>query len=137
MSNYGWKSMTSMAFALALLAGCGGKPDWVRKGSGAFKKDEKVFYGVGVAENIQSEALRRTTADNRAIAEISKVCRVPATTSSPWAFTRKSPCSPGSPVEGSRLITTPVPDVSPMLPNTIVTMFTAVPRSWGMPEAFR
>jgi len=42
------------------------------KGSGAFKKDQKVIYGVGVAEGVQSEALRRMTADNRAIAEISK-----------------------------------------------------------------
>src|SRR5262245_1074644 len=60
--------------ALALTAGCGGpkKPDWIMKGSGAFKKDQKVFYGVGIAEGIQSEALRRTTADNRAINEISK-----------------------------------------------------------------
>lgn len=59
--------------ALALMIGCGAKkPDWVMKGSGMFKKDQKVFYGVGIAEGIQSEALRRTTADNRAIAEISK-----------------------------------------------------------------
>lgn len=58
-----------------MLAACGGgpkKPDWVMKGSGAFKADKKVFYGVGIAEAIQSEALRRTTADNRAINEISK-----------------------------------------------------------------
>lgn len=73
MTERGLRSFISTALALAVLAGCGGgKPDWVRKGSGAFKKDEKVFYGVGVAENIQGEALRRTTADNRAIAEISK-----------------------------------------------------------------
>src|SRR5687768_16589435 len=59
--------------AAAILAGCGsGRPDWIMQGSGAFKKDKKVFYGVGIAEGIQSEALRRTTADNRAIAEISK-----------------------------------------------------------------
>lgn len=57
----------------ALMSACGPKkPDWVMKGSGAFKKDQKVFYGVGIAEGIQSEALRRATADNRAIAEISK-----------------------------------------------------------------
>jgi hypothetical protein len=61
-----------VATSLALFA-CGPKrPDWIMKGSGAFKKEQKVFYGVGVAEGIQSEALRRTTADNRAIAEISK-----------------------------------------------------------------
>lgn len=61
-----------VAASLALSA-CGPKrPDWIMKGSGAFKKEQKMFYGVGVAEGIQSEALRRTTADNRAIAEISK-----------------------------------------------------------------
>lgn len=56
----------------AALAACAGKPDWVMKGSGAFKRDQKVFYGVGIAEGIQSENLRRNTADNRAIAEIAK-----------------------------------------------------------------
>jgi phage host-nuclease inhibitor protein Gam len=62
-----------VAVVAAALAGCGAsRPDWVMKGSGAFKKDTKVFYGVGIAEGIQSEALRRATADNRAIAEISK-----------------------------------------------------------------
>lgn len=58
-----------------LIGGCATsvkKPDWVLKGSGAFKSDKKSFYGVGIAEGIKSEALRRTTADNRAISEISR-----------------------------------------------------------------
>lgn len=70
-----FKSWVVIASTAALLAACGGgpkKPDWVMKGSGAFKADKKVFYGVGIAESIQSEPLRRTTADNRAINEISK-----------------------------------------------------------------
>ncbi|MCK9583027.1 MAG: LPP20 family lipoprotein [Endomicrobiales bacterium] len=65
----------SLAVGIALLFGCSSmakKPEWVLKGSGAFKSEKKVLYGVGIAENITSEALRRTTADNRAIAEISK-----------------------------------------------------------------
>ena len=67
------RKIVHVAVGVALLTGCGAsRPEWVMKGSGAFKKNEKVFYGVGVAEGIQSEALRRTTADNRAIAEISK-----------------------------------------------------------------
>ena len=37
----------------------------------------------------------------------------------------------GSPVDGSRVKATPVADVSPLLPNTIWTTFTAVPRSSG------
>ncbi len=65
---------------LALFA-CGGpkRPDWIMKGAGAFKDKTKTFYGVGVAEGIQSEALRRTTADNRAIADISKQLSVMST----------------------------------------------------------
>jgi hypothetical protein len=65
---------------LALFA-CGGpkRPDWIMKGAGAFKDKTKTLYGVGVAEGIQSEALRRTTADNRAIAEISKQLSVIST----------------------------------------------------------
>ena len=65
----------SLAVAVVFLAGCATgpkKPDWIMKGAGAFGKDKKVLYGVGIAEGIKSEALRRTTADNRAIAEISK-----------------------------------------------------------------
>lgn len=68
-------SMLCIAAVFVLFCGCASgpkRPDWVMKGSGAFKGDRKVLYGVGIAENIKSEALRRTTADNRAIAEISK-----------------------------------------------------------------
>ncbi|MCB4790367.1 MAG: LPP20 family lipoprotein [Elusimicrobia bacterium] len=64
-----------LAVCFGFLIGCAGvakKPDWILKGSGAFPKDKKVLYGVGIAEGIKSEALRRTTSDNRAIAEISK-----------------------------------------------------------------
>ena len=58
--------------------------------------------------------------------------RMPATTSSPWALVRYSPNSTFSPVFGSRVNATPVPESSPMLPKTIVTTLTAVPRSSGM-----
>ena len=48
-------------------------PEWVWKGSGAFDIDKgKVFYGVGMASGIKNKALLRTTADNRARAEIAK-----------------------------------------------------------------
>ena len=62
---------------------------------------------------------------------------MPATTSSPWALNRKSPSMLFSPVVALRLMATPVADPSPMLPNTMVWMLTAVPRSWGMPAALR
>ena len=43
-----------------------------------------------------------------------------------------SPYIPFSPVAGSRVNATPVPDVSPMLPNTIACTFTAVPQFPGI-----
>ena len=55
--------------------------------------------------------------------------RMPATTSSPCALRRYSPKSFFSPVFGSRVNATPVPESSPMLPNTIDTTLTAVPQS--------
>ncbi len=63
---------------------------------------------------------------------MSCVLRTPDTTSSPWAFTRKSPDGSGAPVTSSRLNATPEPEVSPLLPNTICWTLTAVPQSSGM-----
>ena len=65
------------------------------------------------------------------IAEIGSALRMPATTSSPWAFARKLPYSTFSPVFGSRVNATPVPESSPMLPKTIVWTLTAVPQVVG------
>jgi hypothetical protein len=82
----------ALAFALALpsFVACGGGdktnqgqlaantpvveyPEWVNKGSGAFGGEKKVFYGVGSASGIRNHSLARSTADNRARAEIGKV----------------------------------------------------------------
>ena len=54
--------------------------------------------------------------------------RTPATTSSPCAFFRNSPISFFSPVAGSRVNATPVPDSLFRLPNTMGITFTAVPQ---------
>jgi hypothetical protein len=43
----------------------------------------------------------------------------------------------GSPVVALRDMATPVAESLPMLPNTMVWMLTAVPRSWAMPAALR
>jgi len=77
--------------ALGFAVGCGGSkqeepknspphlqgidyPEWVTKGSGAFGGDAgRVFYGVASASGIQNQALARTTADNRARAEVTKI----------------------------------------------------------------
>jgi hypothetical protein len=66
---------------ILFLVGCAGKkpgalagPAWVAKGSGAFDVDKgKVFYGVGVASGIKNRALLRSTADDRARAEVAKI----------------------------------------------------------------
>ena len=52
----------------------GNPPDWVIKGSGAFKDSKgKAFYGVGSATGIKNFSLQRETADNRARNDIAKV----------------------------------------------------------------
>lgn len=52
-------------------------PEWVMKGSGAFGGEAgRVFYGVGSVSGIKNHALARTTADNRARAEIAKIFEV-------------------------------------------------------------
>ena len=68
-------------FLILSLSGCTGKglrpssePDWVKRGSGAFlDKDQKSFYGVGASFGVRNAPLARTSADNRARAEISKI----------------------------------------------------------------
>jgi hypothetical protein len=75
-------AVSVISAAFIFFAGCASmanRPDWVNKGGGAFKDAKKALYGVGVAESITSEALRRTTADNRAIAEVSKRLSVMST----------------------------------------------------------
>lgn len=71
--------------AAAFLGACSGNgkpapiasnaPEWVNKGSGAFKdKDGKqVFYGVGIAQGIRNRGLAVTAADDLGRAEIAKI----------------------------------------------------------------
>ena len=80
------KRILGMAM-IAALAACGGGdkpqmsnqvlhangPDWVNRGTGAFGGDKgRVFYGVGIASGIRNAAMRRSTTDSRARAEIAK-----------------------------------------------------------------
>jgi hypothetical protein len=72
--------------AVAALVACSGKkpemstqvqrasgPGWVNRGSGAFGGDKgKMFYGVGIANGSHNVAMRRSTSDSRARAEIAK-----------------------------------------------------------------
>lgn len=48
------------------------EPEWVKKGSGAFPQEQKI-YGVGVANQTPSEAMDRTRCDTRARAELAKI----------------------------------------------------------------
>jgi hypothetical protein len=79
----GLKYMVMFAIA-GMMYACGGKsepkvegpkaPDWVDKGSGAFGGEAgRVFYGVGSVSGMKNRALARSTADNRARAEIAKI----------------------------------------------------------------
>src|SRR4030042_1383579 len=57
---------------------------------------------------------------------------MPATTSSPCSFMRHSAKNFFCPVDGSLVKPTPVPELSPRLPNTIDWMLHAVPRLSGI-----
>jgi ribosomal protein S20 len=70
-------------YGAVTLTSCGGdavrgegtheqRPKWVDQGGAAFKGDKNV-YGVGLASNISSISLRRSTADAQARAELAKV----------------------------------------------------------------
>ncbi|HEY6239817.1 MAG TPA: hypothetical protein VIW78_03190 [Burkholderiales bacterium] len=74
------------AFALALAACFGGKtmvesdlgikgaPDWVNKGTAVLNdKDGRLFHGVGSSPSLGDEALQRSTADDRARAEVARM----------------------------------------------------------------
>ena len=71
-----FSKFTGSALTLILLIGlsaCGGPPNWVKKGSGAFnEKNDKSFYGVGSVVGVRNEPLAWDTAENRSRAEIAK-----------------------------------------------------------------
>jgi len=65
-----------------LMTGCAGRhpavggkpPEWVDRGSGAFKDaGNKVFYGVGAVTGVKNRPLAQTASENRARAEITKI----------------------------------------------------------------
>ena len=83
------KSILVVAVAALVLGACGSSttsgsvppnfegidfPEWVTKGGGAFGGEEgRVFYGVGSVSGIRNHALARTTAENRARADLARV----------------------------------------------------------------
>jgi uncharacterized lipoprotein YmbA len=80
------KKILGIAVAALAMAACGSDkpqmsnqvlhangPDWVNRGSGAFGGEKgRIFYGVGIASGIRNAAMRRSTSDARARAEIAK-----------------------------------------------------------------
>lgn len=51
-----------------------GAPDWLKSGSGAFEQDGKrLLVGVGWTRSVGNSALARSSADNRARAEIARL----------------------------------------------------------------
>ncbi len=79
------KRLIGLLVMALFVAACGGngyydeetgEPKWVVRGSGAFSEDgKKIFYGVGMVTGIGNRALARTTAENRARAELGKIFR--------------------------------------------------------------
>lgn len=75
-------SLASTTVLLATLACGGGRatsttsllpdnaPDWVVRGGGAFDDGERSFYGVGAVTAVQNVGLARTSAANRARADL-------------------------------------------------------------------
>jgi len=79
------KLLAAAAFTL-VVAACGGKtmvesdlgiagaPDWVNKGTAVLNdKDGRLFHGVGSAPTMGDESLQRSTADERARAEVARM----------------------------------------------------------------
>jgi len=80
------RTLPAMLLATTLLTACGGKtvvesdlgikgaPDWVNKGTNTLNdKDGRLFHGVGSAQPMGDDSLQRTTADDRARAEVARV----------------------------------------------------------------
>lgn len=54
--------------------GIKGAPDWVNKGTAVLNdKDGRLFHGVGSSPSLGDEALQRSTADDRARAEVARM----------------------------------------------------------------
>ena len=80
------KALAAAALTIVLAACGGGKtvvesdlgikgaPDWVNKGTQAVNdKDGRLFHGVGSSPSLGDEALQRSTADDRARAEVARM----------------------------------------------------------------
>ncbi|HZF20142.1 MAG TPA: LPP20 family lipoprotein [Burkholderiales bacterium] len=86
-TQYSTIRLFAAAAVTLVLAACGGSktvvesdlgikgaPDWVNKGTQAVNdKDGRLFHGVGSAPSLGDDALQRSTADDRARAEVARM----------------------------------------------------------------
>lgn len=86
-THYSTIRLFAAAALTLVLAACGGSktvvesdlgikgaPDWVNKGTQAVNdKDGRLFHGVGSAPSLGDDALQRSTADDRARAEVARM----------------------------------------------------------------
>ena len=129
---------------------------WDNPRANVYRRDNDIPYSWGTAVNVQMMAFGNmgetsgtgveftrdpATGEKKLMGEflmnaqgedVVAGVRTPATTSSPCAFIRNSPMSFFSPVAGSLVNSTPVPDVSPIFPNAIICTLTAVPHEYGI-----
>ena len=81
-----YRTLASIALVLALAACAGGPtvvesdlgmkgaPDWVNKGTSVLNdRDGRLFHGVGSSPAMGDESLQRSTADDRARAEVARI----------------------------------------------------------------
>ena len=81
-----WKGLLVLALGVSLAACSGGKtrvesdlgmddaPDWVNEGYQALETDDgRLIHGVGSAPRMMDESLQKSTADDRARAEVARV----------------------------------------------------------------
>lgn len=86
LMNNPFKTLIAILAATLLLSGCGSKtvvesdlgidgaPEWVNEGTQMLNdKDGRLFHGVGQAPAMGDESLQRSTADERARAEVARV----------------------------------------------------------------
>ncbi len=86
-TQYSSSKVLAAAALTLVLAACGGgktvvesdlgikgAPDWVNKGTATLNdKDGRLFHGVGSSPALGDEALQRSTADDRARAEVARM----------------------------------------------------------------
>jgi hypothetical protein len=73
MKNIKW---LYLIFVVILVVSCAHAPKWITKGSGAFPKENKIyFYGVGVSVLSRNPAMEREKAEHRARVEIARIIK--------------------------------------------------------------